>query len=285
MRECIYCGRQLEKGEQCTCAHAEAHRRAKGTQAPPSQKEKKAQEKANRKSEKERVKQARRDEAKRRKENAKYTRKRSRTSDSFAGAFYDLKRFFVSFIKSPVETVMNPGEMSKAVIFLFVIIEGIIGGMCVYAITTGAGRGPIRLLGSMMGFAGEAGYNHIRGFLFSALSGAISGILIFFVYSGVFYLVNKFIFKLFTPYWEFVKRFAFVAIPMTLIGALGVILGFFSYITFITLLICGLVGVVLITYEILGSVWYQKSATKIIYTMMICIFLIITVLMALLEIA
>ena len=29
MRECIYCGRSLEKGEKCTCALSEAHRRAK----------------------------------------------------------------------------------------------------------------------------------------------------------------------------------------------------------------------------------------------------------------
>ena len=27
MRECIYCGRQLEKGEQCTCAMSVAKRR------------------------------------------------------------------------------------------------------------------------------------------------------------------------------------------------------------------------------------------------------------------
>ena len=36
MRECIYCGKQLEKGEQCNCALSVARRNAKNTQTPKS---------------------------------------------------------------------------------------------------------------------------------------------------------------------------------------------------------------------------------------------------------
>ncbi len=277
MRECIYCGRQLETDEKCTCAMSEARRRAKGGEQKVNE-NRRDKERAEKEAKKQRVKEQR---------NQKREARRNawKPKGGFADAFMELKRLTVSFIKSPVETVMNPGEMSKAVIFLFIILEGIIGGMCVFAITTGAVRGPIGTLGAMMGFGGMNGYELVRGWIMSAISGALSGMLIFFVYSGVFYLVNKFVFKQFTPYWEFVKRFVFAPIPLTIIGTVGVLLGLFSYNTFLILLISGLSGVVLITYEILKSVWYSKSTTKVIYTMMLCIFVIVTVLMGLLRFA
>lgn len=280
MRECIYCGRQLNAGEKCTCAMSEARRRAKGEE--PRVEENPKEKKRAEKEAKKREAKARREEAKRARQN---TRRTYTANGDMKGMFGDFKNLFISFIKSPVDTVMNPGEMSKAVIFLFIVLEGIIGGMCVFAVTTGAVRGPIGTLGAMMGFGGMNGYELVRGWVLSAISGAISGLVIFFVYSGVFYLVNKFIFKHFTPYWEFVKRFVFAPIPLTVIGTVGVLLGLFSYNTFLILLISGLCGVVLITYEILKSVWYSKSPTKVIYTMMLCIFVIVTVLMGLLRFA
>ncbi len=277
MRECIYCGRQLEAGEKCSCAMSEARRRQKSDEPKNNE-----NPKDKKRSEKEKKKQ----EARTRKNAYREARRNTyRPKSNIGEAFDDLKRLAVAFIKSPVDTVMNPGEMSKAVIFLFIILEGIIGGMCVFAISTGAVRGPISTLGAMMGFGGVKGYDLIRGWIMSAISGAILGTVIFFVYSGVFYLVNKFIFKQFTPYWEFVKRFVFAPIPLTVIGTIGVLLGLFSYFTFLILLISGLSGVILITYEILKSVWYSKSPTKTIYTMMLCIFVIITVLVNLLRFA
>ena len=41
MRECIYCGRSLEKGEQCTCAVSVAKRMAKEGNVPPKEEPKK----------------------------------------------------------------------------------------------------------------------------------------------------------------------------------------------------------------------------------------------------
>lgn len=277
MRECIYCGRQLDAGEKCTCAMSEAKRRQKG-EGPVINENSKDKKRA----EKEKKKQ----EAKERRNAQREARKNAwKPKGNMGETFSELKRLAISFIKSPVETVMNPGYMSKTVIFLFIIIEGIIGGMCVFAVTTGAVRGPIGTLGAMMGFGGLDGYELVREWVMSALSGAISGMVIFFVYSGVFYLVNKFIYKQFTPYWEFVKRFVFAPIPLTVIGTVGVLFGLFSYTTFLILLISGLSGVILVTYEILKSVWYMKSPTKTIYTMMLCIFVIITVLMSLMRFA
>ena len=49
MRECIYCGRQLEKGEVCTCAMSVAKRRereaARKAAEPKDEKKAKAEEK------------------------------------------------------------------------------------------------------------------------------------------------------------------------------------------------------------------------------------------------
>ncbi|MGN0162440.1 MAG: hypothetical protein ACI4EA_02510 [Candidatus Ornithomonoglobus sp.] len=282
MRECIYCGRQLEKGEMCTCAMSVAKRKEKEARAaaekaaePKTKKEEKAEAREKQKQEKEREKEAKRNERQRRAEEKRANR--SAYNGYKKNTFANVWRLFKDFVKSPVETVLNPGDMTKAEILLFVIIEGIIGGLCVYSVVTGASRGPLRLLGNLLGFKGVAGYGVLLGWLISALSGAIGGVLAFFIYSGVFYLVSKWIFKMFTPYWEFVKRFAFVAIPTALIGAVGVILGFFSQTTFAVLLLCGVVGTIVLTYEILRSMWYSKSPAKTLYTMMLCIFIFLLI--------
>lgn len=269
MRECIYCGRQLEKGEQCTCAVSVAKRR-----------EREEKEKAERPKSKAEIKSEQREKKKRERERAKSDRIREKAARENAkrasaygggmnkGAFANVWRLFKSFIKSPIETIMNPGEMSITEIMIFVIFEGFIAGLCTYSVVTGASRGSLRLLGNLLGFHGMDGYNYVVGWVISAFSGAVGGIVTFLLYTGIFYFINKWIFKQFTPYWEFSKRFVFAAIPFTIIGAIGVLLGLFSQTTFAVMLICGGAGMVILTYEILRSMWYSKSASKTMYAMM-----------------
>lgn len=268
MRECIYCGRALEKGEVCTCAMSVAKRMEKegNTQQREETKKKKPP--------KEKKQKVKRQKMKREKVNAD-------AKNAFARAW----QLFVSFIKSPSDTVMNPGEMSWATIIILAIFQGIIAGLCVFSVVTGAVRGPISFLGNAMGFKGMAGYEIIKGWVLAAASGALGGILVFYVYSGIFFIVNKWILRQFSPYREFVKRFAFVALPLSLLGAVSVILGLFSQTTFILLVICGLVGSVIITYEILRSMWYTKTPGRIMYLMMLCIFVFLLVLINFIKIA
>lgn len=264
MRECIYCGRKLEKGELCTCVVSEAKRKAKyGAQNAESANDGKKNKKKREK-----------------KQKTSFERTSHRRNINFNGNGFlrEFWRLLKSFIKSPVETVMNPGEMSRAVIFMFVLIEGIISGISIYTLITGNLRGPLSFLGNLMGLRGISGYNAIKGWILSALSGAVSGLFVYFVYSGIFYVVNRWIFRQFTPYWDFVKRFAFAFLPFSVVGAMGAVLGLFSQSTFFVLLICAVVGTLIITYEILRSVWYSKSESKIIYTMMACIFVFLTIL-------
>lgn len=286
MRECIYCGRQLEKGELCTCAISVAKRKEKEARAaeekaaePKTKKEEKAEARQKQREEKERIKEEKRNErirnAGERREKRSAARRQSHIYEK--NTFANVWRMFRDFIKSPIETVMNPGDMSMAEILLFVIIEGMIAGLCVYSVVTGASRGPFRLLGNLLGFKGVQGYNVLLGWIASALSGAIGGTIVFFLYTGVFYAVSKWVFKIFTPFRSFAKHFAFVAIPTTIIGAVGVLLGFFSQTTFAVLLLCGIVGTIVLTYEILRSMWYSKSPAKTMYTMMLCIFIFLLI--------
>ena len=279
MRECIYCGRSLEKGEKCTCALSEAHRRAKesGGDENTSKSDEKAKKDAQKQAKKEQ-KQANKERRKAQRAWEKSNRTKTIFNNNFAGVWRDFIRLFVAFIKSPVETVMNPKDMKRSTAILFVVLEGVISGMSLYSVLTGAVRGPFGILGYMMGIRGMAGYNILKGYLLSALSGAVSATVMYFVYSGIFYVVNRWIFKQFTPYWEFIKRFVFAFVPFALVGAVGVVLGLFSQVIFVVLLICSLIGTVIITYEILKSVWYSKSDTKIIYTMMACIFVFLMIL-------
>ena len=262
MRECIYCGRALEKGEKCTCAMSVAKRMEKEGNIPPKEEPKKK---------KQRLKRPK--------------MKRERVNIDAKNAFARAWQLLISFIKSPADTVMNPGEMSWATIMILVILQGMIAGLCVFSVVTGAVRGPVNFLGNAMGFKGMAGYEIIKGWALSALSGAFGGILVFYVYSGIFYIVNKWIVRQFSPYREFVKRFVFAALPLSILGAASVILGLFSQTTFILLIICGLVGSVIITYEILRSMWYTKTPGRIMYLMMLSVFVFLLLLMNFIKIA
>ena len=279
MRECIYCGKQLEKGEQCNCALSVARRNAKKDDSPKSKADIKKEAKEKKQQEKERA----REEKQRRKEEAASRNRARRTYAYNAGmnfnrnAFSNVWYLIKCFIKSPIETVHNPSMMGWTETVILVLLEGAIAGLSIFSIITGASRGPLRLLGNLLGFRGTGGYNTIFGWIGSAFSGALGGFLMFLLYTLIFYAVNKWVLKGFTGYRDFSRRFAFVAIPVSVIGAVGVILGFFSQTTFAILLICGLTGTVALTYEILRSVWHSFSASKTMYFMMLCMFIFIMI--------
>ncbi len=268
MRECIYCGRSLEKDEKCTCAMSVAKRMEKEGNV---HQEDRFTKKKKEKKKKERIKRPK----------IKRERVKRATKNEFIRAW----QLLLSFLKSPADTVMNPGEMSWATIIILVLFQGIITGLCVFSVITGAVRGPITFLSNAVGLKGFAGYEVIKGWVLSAISGGLGGILVFYLYSGIFFAVNKWIVRQFTPYREFVKRFAFVALPLSLLGIISVILGFFSQTTFILLIICGLTGCVIITYEILRSMWHNKTPGKIMYLMMACIFIFLLILMNFIKVA
>lgn len=287
MRECIYCGRQIEKGEKCSCAMSVAKRMEREQQAKEQPQKTKKQEKEQARAEKAQAKEQAKRDRERRRQQASQFKQNNRGFKTFHGGgnvFANVWRLFISFLKSPIDTMLNPGKMDMIDAVLMTAFEGAIGGLCVFALTTGASRGVFSFIGNMVGFHGVEGYRTILSWIMAAVSGMFSGILIFFLYSGIFYLVNRWIFRMFSTYKDFVKRFAFIAIPMTLIGIVGAILGLFSIITFAAFMISGVAVSVILTYELLSSMWSSKSQTKTLYTIMIClvIFMLIAVRLAVL---
>lgn len=293
MRECIYCGRKLEKDEKCQCAMAVAKRREREAQNSAGQKtdaQQNVNDKERKKQEKQQAKEKARAEKAREKENKKqqhaYARQNmygAAKSNVNKGMFRNVWQLIKNFFRSPLETVMNPGLITKTEIFTILIIEGIIAGLCVFSIITGASRGSLRLLTSLMGFSGVAGYRLVMGWIAAAVSGAVTGCVVFMIYTGIFYFINKWIFKQFTPFWEFGKRLVFVGMPFTVIGAIGVLLGFFSQTTFAILLVTGLVSLVILTYEVLRSMWISYSTSKVMYSMMLGYMVFLTILMYLIR--
>lgn len=286
MRECMYCGKQLEKGEVCSCAMSVAKRREREAAKEAEPKTKKEEKEADRKK-----KEQERKQKKERRESERAARQSARASyarNAAPGAnlldiFKNVWQLIKDFIRSPIETVMNPGRMGKPEIFILVAIEGLICGLCSFSIITGASRGPFSFLGNILGFRGMAGYSVLSGWAFSALSGAIGGIVIFFLYSGIFFLVNKFIFRGFISYWDFIRRFAFVAVPIGIVGIVGIVLGMFSQHMFLLLLLAGVAGTVVLTYELLRSVWHSQTPAKVMYVMLLCLFLFMMIITSLIR--
>lgn len=278
MRECIYCGRSLEKDEKCSCAMSVLKRREKEnlnneSDAVPEKEKKKEKREKHTKSDKA---QAKAEKARRK---AEQRANKTHKTASSKNVFLNLGRNLISFLKSPTEAIMNPVRMGKIEILMLAAFEGTILGLCVFSILTGTSRGALTLVGSLIGFNGLAGYNFLGAWFMSALWGILGNVALFLIYTAIFFAIGKWIFRQFATYWDYAKRLVFAMLPLTFIGVLGTILGMFSQITFATLLLCGLTGNIAITYEVLRSMWSSKSGSRTLYAMMIGIFVYLTVLL------
>ena len=149
--------------------------------------------------------------------------------------------------------------------------------LCMFFILRGGGVGPLKILTSLMNFNGGAGYSLVLQIILCMVSGAISGVILFFLYSGIFWLINRFVMRLKTAYWEFSIRLASTWIPFTVICAIGVILSMLSPVTLMILILCGAVSVAVLTYEALRTEWISKSPSQVLYAMMLGYFVFFTV--------
>ena len=119
-----------------------------------------------------------------------------------------------------------------------------------FFILRGGGVGPLKILTSLMNFNGGAGYSLVLQIILCMVSGAISGVILFFLYSGIFWLINRFVMRLKTAYWEF---------------------------SLMILILCGAVSVAVLTYEALRTEWISKSPSQVLYAMMLGYFVFFTV--------
>lgn len=278
MRSCIYCGKELKDGEVCDCPQSAAHRRAKETEA------KKAESGTDTSGEDYKYnpnynsssyqtgytkKESKFTQAWNRFKMKRSVHKAERSGKSF---FSSLAELIKNFIVSPVDTVMNPPSMSKGTILSLAAAQDAVIWLCVYFIMSNVRRGPFAMLASLMMFNGANGYRNILHMLMALVSGAVSGVLVFFLYSGIFYGINRLIFRLNTRYWDFSQRLILTGIPTAVICMFGALFSIFSSTTLMILMLCGAVSFAVLTYEALRTEWISQSAGKTVYAMMLGFF-------------
>lgn len=282
MRSCIYCGKELEKGEICGCPQSAARRAKNQSGAAETAKTKKNTKDSRgttyrtgytgHQSKFERAKERHR------------ARRADRKNAGSRGYFKNFFGFVKMFIKSPVDKVINPPQIGKASMLLIAAAQGAVAWLGMFFLYTGTSRSVFAMLGKLMGFGGIEGYSSLLRMLLCAVSGAVSGIALFFLYTGVFWLLNRFVFKSTTKYWDFSLRLSLIGIPFTVLGALGVILSVLSLKTLLLLFICGLLSSVVLMYEALRTEWINRSASSVMYAMIGGLFILFTVLLYLIRI-
>ena len=279
MRSCIYCGRELEKGEVCDCPQSVAHRVGKQQSSAERKNETKTEDKkSDKKQEKTQSNYSNPYKTETSYKTGYAGTEATRTSNiNPKGFFGELGRYIVRFIKSPIDTISNPPHLGKVAIMTIAALQGVVLWLCMFFILRGGGVGPLKILTSLMNFNGGAGYSLVLQIILCMVSGAISGVILFFLYSGIFWLINRFVMRLKTAYWEFSIRLASTWIPFSVICAIGVILSMLSPVTLMILILCGAVSVAVLTYEALRTEWISKSPSQVLYAMMLGYFVFFTV--------
>ncbi|MDO5398019.1 MAG: hypothetical protein Q4G33_08800 [bacterium] len=305
MRSCIYCGKELAPGEKCTCRQSAEHRKASDPKTGYTEATSENSKKSTHKSSDNRAHGKNRNNSaenragyggsayndptrteyrtgytkqeshfRRACENAKARRYAKRTSGAnknpFGKGFW---HYLLNAFRSPVQTVMNPKSMSLWQMVILWAIQGALAWLCIFFITTHTARGPLAILGNLLAFNGINGYKTIMYMLLTILSGAIGGMLAFFLYTGVFFSMGRFIFRdKSTSYSSFCERLALTALPFSVIALIGTALSLISITSLIILLICGAAIFAILTYEALRTQWAWVPADKTLYGVLLGFF-------------
>lgn len=211
-------------------------------------------------------------------------KKADKKTKSTGGFFKTLFDFVKVFIKSPVDTIISPPSISKAVMLVIAAAQGAVAWLGMFFLYTGINRSIFGILGQILGFNGLEGYSALARMLLCVLMGALSGIVLFFMYTGVFWLINRFIMKSKTEYWDFSTRLSLIGIPFTVFGAIGAALSIFSLRTLLILLVCGLISSIVLMYEALRTEWVNRSSSAVMYAMAGGLFILFSVILNLVRI-
>lgn len=275
MRSCMYCGRELESGEVCTCAQSAAHRARKSQETNSKTQNNKENYQNPYKTRTSYTTGYSASESRFKRAQDKRRARRTAKTDK-KNFFRSLGAYILEFMKSPMDKIARPPHIGKGGILSIAAVMGAVLWLCMLFIMRGGDAGPLKLIGSIIGFGGKTGYSYAAQVIACVVMGALSGIIVFLLYSGIFFLINRFIFKLQTPFWEFSIRLISAWIPFTVICAIGSLLSILSPLTLMTLLVCGAASVALLTYEALRTEWISRPASKVMYAMMLGYFIFFT---------
>jgi hypothetical protein len=296
MRSCIYCGKELAPGEKCSCAASEARRRASENASNGAAENNEAQ--TNDQAKTEHTEDYKYNDPnrttyrtgythtdgkfKRAREKARARKSAHREYRAYSGgskAFWrEQWNNFLSALRSPVEAVQNPKRMGMGLMVGLWALQGALMWLCVYFIMTNVPRGPFAMLGNLLALRGAAGYRTLGYMLMYVLSGAVGGVMMFFLYTGVFYGVNRLIFRdRSTSYTSLCERLAVTAVPLAAAAIIGTALSFISSTTLLILLLCGITACIVLTYEALKTQWSYIPSGRVVYGMLLGFFIIFTI--------
>lgn len=305
MRSCIYCGKELAQGEKCTCRQSTERRNASDPKNGYAESESEKSKQSTYDNSDNRAYSTNKGTSSenrsgygysayndptrteyrtgytshdslftRMREKAKAKRSAKRASGipkkQFGKGFW---RDLLTAFKSPVQAVMNPTSMSLWQMVVIWAIQGALAWLCIFFITTHTARGPLSIIGNLLAFNGIDGYKILLYMLMTMFSGAIGGTLMFFLYTGVFYAMGRFIFRdKSTRYASFCERLALTALPFSVIALIGTALSLISITSLIILLVCGAAVFAILTYEALKAHWAWVTADKVLYGVLLGFF-------------
>ena len=270
MRSCAYCGKELEKGEKCTCPQSAA-RRSQSSENNYSYTNTQQNQQTNNSYQTGYTKRENPIKHAWEKHRAK---RNARVKRGNAGIWDDMWLSIVNTIKSPVLSISNPRYISHAAIILLAMLQGALIWLCMYFLRTGVVRSPFGIMMSII-TVNPAKMHSFYWMIMTTISGAFGGIIFFLLYSGVFYMLNRYIFRRRTGFWNFSQRMILTPIPFTLICLIGCVFGLISSTTLAIMIICGIISMVVLTYEALKSEWASQSSGRIMYNMMFGFFIIV----------
>ena len=285
MRSCIYCGRELEKGESCMCAGAVKARREKQEQhTEEKQKDTKGsysgwQENVYQTGYTKKEKKRFRDRFKR----AHKFKKSSFNSSDFKNAAGDVSGFAKRFMREPVSAVSNPGIMNMWQIIVIIVLTSVFLSLCGYFAYARIIRTFLSGIASVTANLALPGYS-IGVMLKTTLYSSLSLIFVCFVYLGVLYLVNRFIMKASSSFKTFITRPVAAMTPLLVLSALGAVISFFTVYATVMLVLTGVIMWLVLTYEALRTEWSFAPAAKTMYAMALAFFVFFVVMFNVLRI-
>lgn len=242
MRSCIYCGRDLQKDEKCTCFGAMNARRAKEAAENADKNQTSGWQ--------ENTYQTGYTKKKRKFSFKKPHFKKPRfTKPDFGREGREVKGFIKSFIYDPVNSVSGTGMLKPFQIFIIMILTALAVALCGYFIAA-------RLI---------VGIYKIGFLIQYTLTGALSVFLFEAAFICVLYIINRFVLRRNIKLLTFASRPVFAFIPLMLFAFAGAAINFFSVYASIMLLLTGFVVNIILTYEAMRSEWSFISASRTLY--------------------
>ena len=282
MRTCMYCGRELAKGEKCTCPQS-VMRRGENAQNSSGTGKSGANNSQNTQNTQYTQNQgtsyktgyAGKDSPFERARDRYKAKRAARGAKPHGGVWRDV----LSAVVSPVEAVTNPPNFGKAAMLIIAAVMGAFLWLGAYFVLRGGGVGPFKLAAAMMGFGG--GYPLIAEIGLTLLSGAVAGIIMFFLYTGIFCFIGRFVVRVRIPYWQFCVRLITAWLPFTAICIIGALLSLLSPLTLAALILCGAAVTAALTYVALKTEWYSVPPSKTLLSMLLGYFLFLSIMLRL----